>query len=200
MSDEKRFAGDYEITHSIYIGDKELIMGENLKASDGNFYLVADCERNELFNRYDNCLVSNDFMEIAEIFSKRLSENIQQIKEEHNKITVPNEMLSWDKCIPMHECGDIADKVVVVDPAVLRSEHRNATKQIYIARSGNGVRADSLGSAVYCDNLYNGKHTRYERYDFIGVMKPEEYPDWVKEKLSELQQKQRAKKDKEVER
>ncbi len=184
MSEEKRMVGDYEVTHSIHIGDTELIMGENLQASDGNFYIVSDCERNELFNRYDNCLVSNDFIEIAEIFSQRLSENIQKVKAEHDKITIPNETISIDKCIPMHECGDITDKVIVVNPNVLRSEHRIAAKQLYIAKSGNGVKAESLGTAVYCDNIYSGNHTRFERYDFIGVLKPECYPNWVKNKLS----------------
>ena len=29
MSDEKRMAGDYEIIQSVYIGDREIVVGEN---------------------------------------------------------------------------------------------------------------------------------------------------------------------------
>ena len=125
---------------------------------------------------------------------------MQELKKEHEQITVPTEPIGVDKCIPMRDCDNLANKIVVVRPSVLRAEHRIAQKQLYVARSGNGIRANSLGSAVYCDNLYSGKHTRFERYDFIGVLKPEEYPDWVKDKLSELEQKQKVKKDKEVQR
>lgn len=49
MDNEIRKAGDYEITHSIHIGDRELVLGENLNAEGGNFYLAAYCKINGLF-------------------------------------------------------------------------------------------------------------------------------------------------------
>lgn len=200
MNEEIRKAGDYEITHSIHIGDRELVLGENLNAEDGNLYLVAYCETNELFQHYEECVIGDDFIEIAELFAGRLQEQIRQVKEEHEKITVPKEPIEAAQCIPMRECGDIDDQIVVVRPSVLRPEHRIAPKQIYLAKSGNGVRYNSHGTAVYCDNLYTGKHTRFERYDFMGVLKPECYPDWVKDKINDFPAKQKQKKDKEVER
>ena len=41
MADEKRMAGDYEITHSVHIGDKEIVIGEDLDNKDGYFYIRA---------------------------------------------------------------------------------------------------------------------------------------------------------------
>lgn len=35
MSDQKRMAGDYEIIQSVYIGDREIVLGENPGNQDG---------------------------------------------------------------------------------------------------------------------------------------------------------------------
>lgn len=51
MDIEKRMAGDYEITAAMHIGDKEIVIGENL-ADKNTPYMVAYCERNELLARY----------------------------------------------------------------------------------------------------------------------------------------------------
>ncbi len=200
QENEIRKAGDYEITHAIHIGEKELVLGENLSAEDGMCYLVAYCETNGMLQRYTDCMISDDFVEVAEIFAERLQAQVQQVKEEHEQIPIPTNPIGWDQCIPMHECGDIENKIVVVRPSVLRAEHRIATKQIYIAKSGNGVKAQSRGTAVYCDNLYTGNHTRFERYDFMGVLNPEHYPEWVIDRIKDMPNLQKQKKDKEPER
>jgi len=58
---------------------------------------------------------------------------------------------------------------------------------------GFGAHANSRGSAVYCTHLNNGEHTRFERYQVLGVVK--ELPDWAKNNLARLQ----AEKDKPAE-
>ena len=35
MSDEKRMMGDYEITHSVFIGDHEIVMEKTLRIKMG---------------------------------------------------------------------------------------------------------------------------------------------------------------------
>lgn len=195
QENEIRQAGDYEITHAIHIGEKELVLGENLSAEDGMCYLVACCETNGILQRYTECMISDNFVEVAEIFAERLRAQVQQVKEEHRQISVPTKPIGWEQCIPMHECGDIENKIVVVRPSVLRAEHRIATKQIYMAKSGNGIKAQSRGTAVYCDNLYSGKHTRFERYDLMGVLKPEHYPDWLVERLQNHKTKTKPQKE-----
>lgn len=110
QENEIRKAGDYEISHAIHIGEKELVLGENLAAEDGMCYLVAYCETNGMLQRYTDCMISDNFVEVAEIFAERLQAQVQQVKEEHEQIPVPTNPIGWDQCIPMHECGDIKIK------------------------------------------------------------------------------------------
>ena len=58
---EKRMAGEYEIIHTIQIGDREIVAGENSADTNGQKYMTAFCESNELFARYDDVLVSDDY-------------------------------------------------------------------------------------------------------------------------------------------
>ena len=201
MSDEKRMAGDYEITHSIHIGDNELVMGENLNSQTGDFYMVADCIQNDIFIRYENCYVSKDFTELAEIFAQRLTEQIQKLKSEHEKITVPKNFITMDMCTPVKYEDSILNKVIVIKPQVLRSEHRISVNQLYLATGGNGSYGNARGSAVFCTNLYTQKNTRFERHNVMGTVEPEKLPEWAKDNLAEIIEKRdKAKNHKEKER
>ena len=40
--DEIRKAGDYTIIQTMQIGEKELVIGENMNAADGNYYMTAN--------------------------------------------------------------------------------------------------------------------------------------------------------------
>ena len=57
-------AGDYEIIHAVQIGDREIVVGEGPVDTNRQKYMTAFCEANELFARYDEVLVSNDYPEI----------------------------------------------------------------------------------------------------------------------------------------
>ena len=86
MSDKKRYIAGYEVINSIHIGDKEIVLGMNLNDRDGHYYMLTDCERNELFERYTNSVVSNSFIELAESFLCRLNEQIEKVKIAENKL------------------------------------------------------------------------------------------------------------------
>lgn len=204
-SDEIRKAGNYEILYSMHIGDKEIVMGEDPEADNGQIYFVGNCERNELFERFDNCFVSNDFLELAEIFSKRLQEQVQKLKAEREK-TGQIEVVTKDMCCPGSGKENYKDKVVVINPSVLRPEYRNAAHQLYLATNGNGLTPKALGTGVFCTNLYTGKRTCFRRYDIAGIIKPENLPSWAKERLNHIKkienipQKEKSKNNKETER
>jgi len=200
MSNEIRKAGAYTIINSIHIGNVELVLGENMNDKDGNFYLVGNYIQNDLFAQYENCLVSKDFTEVADIFADRLKEQTTQLKAERDEPTFANNMLTKSDCTSLGSDENIENKVIVIKPDVLRPEHRIATKQLYLTTGGNGTRANSLGTAVFCKNLYTSKETRFERYDILGTVEKNNLPNWAKEKLSDLQQKQKSKSHKEVER
>lgn len=180
---EQRKAGDYNVTHSIHIGSKELVLGENMQDKDRNFYLTAEYVSNELFERYDNCIVSSDFTEVAQIFSERLQAQIQKLKKQHKEITVPTEVLTKDMCCPLNYADSIENKVVVIKLEVLRPEHRSSVNQLYIVTGGNGSRGNARGNAVFCTNLYSGENTRFNRNDIQGVIKPSMLPEWAENKI-----------------
>ena len=49
MNEEIRKVENYEIINSMHIGDKEIVIGIDMNNAEGLYYMVADCERNELF-------------------------------------------------------------------------------------------------------------------------------------------------------
>lgn len=190
MEEEKRMAGDYTIIQAIHIGDKEIVIGANMQAKDGNCYMVADHTYDEIFERYENCMISNSYIEVAELFTQRLTQQVEQVKAEQNEMKIPFEVISADMCYPNDYSEDIEGKVVAIKANVLRPEYRHAASQIVCVTGGNGSRANARGNAVFCNYLYSGEHTRFERYDVQGVLKPQHYPKWVTEKLKLLEAKQ----------
>ena len=180
QDNDTRKAGDYEIINSIYIGDKELVLGVDMNNADGLFYLVADCKRNEILERYDNALIGDDFLEIAEVYSNRLKEQIDKAKTEQKDM--PKGIITADMCDTISD-RNLKDEIIVIKADVLRPEYRSQMHQIVRCVGGNGANHTARGSAVFCDYFYNEKHTRFERYDVLGILKKEHYPEWLTKRL-----------------
>ena len=196
MSDEKRMMGDYEITHSVFIGDHEIVMGENLENKDGYYYMIADARRMDLYISYENCLVSDDFTELAEQFAIRLSEQVNKLREDHKKLPTMD-FIKLGDCTGLKPGDNIKNKIIVIKPEVLRSEHRFATEQLYYATGGFGTTGYSRGSSVRCINLYSGDHTRFERSDVMGTMEPDKLPEWAVKNFESIKEIAKNNKDKE---
>lgn len=194
---EKRMAGDYEITAAVSIGHKEIVLGVNENNNDGQKYMCAYGEKNELFELFNNALASDSYPEIVEIFGKRVTEEAEKVHTEIKSLNIPLEVIDDYDCIPDSTDKDINGKVIAIDSKILKPEFQRADRQLYLVIGGFGASAHSRGSAVFCKNLYDGKTTRYERMDVIGEVKPECMPDWAKEKLHEMKH---LKKKKEYER
>lgn len=200
MEKEKRMAGDFEIEQAIHIGDKEIVYGVNLNGDSGIEYLVADYHWNELYAEYTNAGVSNDYLEVMTEYVSRIQQQIEKVKTERDAVTVPMEIITADHCYPNDYNESIEGKVVAIKATALRPEYRRADVQIVYVTGGNGAKENARGNAVYVDYLYSGQHTRFERYDVQGVLKPECYPEWVKEKLSAYNHREKNPKEKEMER
>lgn len=202
MNDEKRMAGDYEIIQSIHIGDREVVFGENKNSEPDARYLCGYCVTNELFQQYEDCMVGDDYLEIMGLFTGRVNEQMDMVKAEREEVIVPMEVITAEQCYPNDLGESINGKVVAVRADVLRREYQTADRQIALVTGGFGANANSRGSAVFCTNLYHGKHTRWERRDIQGEVKPEHIPAWAKERLAAIQaekgtaQPNRDKKDK----
>lgn len=182
---EKRMLENYEIIHSIRIGDKEVVFGQD--ENNSMPYLCAFYASNQLFYSYSDCVVGDDYVEMMELFSERVKDQCMKVREEQAKVTVPREKITADMCRQDDRGTDIAGKVVAVRADALRPEYRSADYQLVLVEGGNGSRGNALGTTCFCKNLYSGEPVSWKRYDIQGEVKPEYLPLWAKDKLAELQ-------------
>ena len=82
---------------------------------------------------------------------------------------------------------DYTGKVLVLSPDTLKESCWTPRDQLWVAEGGFGCSPAARGQAVYATCLGDGEKTRWNRADFIGVLKDEFLPDWAAQKLEELQ-------------
>lgn len=192
MTQEKRMAGDYEITNSFHIGDREIVIGENFADAE-HPYMVAYCDRNEIFAKYYDVMTSIDYTEIVQLYGERICTQAALVLNFNKELDVPNTVITKDDCIPDDYRKSINGKVIAIKPDTLRNEYRRADRQLYFVTGGFGAEANSRGSAVFCKNLHTGENTRFERRDVVGEVKPDRLPDWAKEAIKKLPEKKKHK-------
>lgn len=188
MDDEKRMVDTYEVKHAIHIGDKEILFGVDDKKTDCP-YMVCNCTwDNPLgIDHYFNAVGSADYLEMMTEFTCRVTEQLETVKVEKSKITVPLKPFTLEHCIENNSGHNLENKVVIIRMERLRPEYRTADKQLVLVTGGFGAHANSRGRAVYTTNLYSGKESRWNRGDILGVVKPECMPDWANERLKQIQ-------------
>lgn len=199
MESTKRMAGDYEITAALRIGDKEIVIGENL-TDEKKPFMVSYCDRNELFAQYYDVLTSTDYTEIVKLYGERICSQAELVRESIERLDIPVSIITQKDCYPNDYSKSINGKVIAISPDALRNEYRRADRQLYLVKGGFGAEANSRGSAVFCKNIYDGKETRFERQDVLGEVKPDRLPDWAKEAIRNLPEKEKPKKHKDRER
>lgn len=90
------------------------------------------------------------------------------------------------------EFEELEGKVLVISPKRLKEEYWSPENQLWYATGGYGCHAFLSGRAVHSICLSDGEETRWDRGDFIGVIKDECIPDWAKEKLRLLKGEQQS--------
>ena len=199
-NEEKRMAGDFEIIHSMRIGDREIVLGENPAGVSDERYMCAFCTGNSLFASYTEIMVSNDYPELVKLFGERVAEQAEKTRIALNgpKIQgIPNDPITAEGCEIISHQHDLKGKIVVIKPEILRREYRRATSQLQLCTGGFGASPNSRGSACYCTELYSGKTSRFERSDILGTIAPEKLPKWAKHYLEVVRQAEKKAKDKE---
>lgn len=91
------------------------------------------------------------------------------------------------QCEPDDDKLDYEGKVLVLSPDVLKEGCWRPEAQLWLATGGFGCHPNVSGRAVFATCLGDGEETRWNRSDFIGVLKSEHLPDWAVKKLSSLQ-------------
>jgi hypothetical protein len=187
---EKRMLADtgYEVKQAIRIGDKEVVLAENMKEPEGNYYLVANYTENGIIAEYSQCMIGADFLEILREFTVRLNSQIDSVISELGVSNYQSKPITAGQCYPDDYSQSIDGKVMAIKAGVFRPEYRRGDRQLVLVDGGFGAMGYARGSAVYCYHLCNGEHTRFERHDILGEIKV--LPDWAKERLSVIQAEQ----------
>lgn len=97
-------------------------------------------------------------------------------------------LFDYTHCEPDSRDLDFEGKVLVMSPDTLKESCWSQQDQLWLATGGFGCHASSSGRAVFATCLSDGEETRWNRTDFIGVLKESLLPDWAREKLLELQE------------
>ena len=139
---EKRMAGDYEVIRALYIGDREIVLGENVQDDTGMRYMCAFCRQNALFAEYSEVMASDDFPEIVELFGQRIAEQAQKTRIELSKPRIQgidDRPITAEGCTLISHEDDLHGKIVVIKPEVLRREYRRATHHLRLCTGGFGA-------------------------------------------------------------
>ena len=181
--DENRMVGDYTVINSMYIGHREIILGENPKAASGERYVCCYAERVLFYVQYLEAQVSDDFAEIVKLYGERVTQAADEIMKETEKVTSEigmNDEITAKDCKPISSDDAIEDKVIVIRGNVLRPEFRHASHQLTLCTGGFGAQKNARGRTCYCISLYSGKQTSFYRGDVLGVMDKRSLPEWAK--------------------
>ena len=89
------------------------------------------------------------------------------------------------------QCDDMTGqnlegKVLVMSPFTLKESCWAPENQLWLATGGFGCAPNAAGRAVYATCLGDGERTRWNRSDFIGILKEEHLPDWARESLEQI--------------
>lgn len=183
---EKRMVSNtgYEVKQTLKIGSKEIILAENPQAENGQFYLVCNYTENGFIGEYSMSVTSDDYLEAMNEFTDRINAEVEKIQSARDALGLPADLFTAADCLPNNYAESIEGKVVAIKSEVFSPEYRRGDMQLVYAVRGNGVSANPRGNAVYCYHLNDGTHTRFERYDVLGMVK--ELPEWAQESLARL--------------
>ena len=183
---------DYKVTQSVWVGDREVIMAERPKYGEGDKFLCSLYENNGVMGRYMECMVSDDVMEIFDLYAHRILDQMQKVRE---TISLPEGMdndliLSGDDRVTADDYKQsIRDKVVVINPEAISPEYYAATSQLWLCTGGFGASASARGRTCFCINLHDTERKEsFYRSDIMGTMDPEHLPNWAKVGLGSIQQ------------
>ena len=99
-------------------------------------------------------------------------------------------LFGTEHCLPDTGEQDFTGKVLVLSPDTLREDCWQPENQLWLAHSGFGCLPHARGRSVLCTCLVDGETTRWNRSEFVGVIRDECIPDWAAEKLAQLRQEQ----------
>lgn len=77
---------------------------------------------------------------------------------------------------------NLEGRILVLNPNALKDEYKTPKDQLFLATGGFGCEPGKIGTKVYGKFMSDGEETSFRRNEFIGILKDENIPDWVKSK------------------
>lgn len=148
-NNEKRMAGCWEILHALHIGDKEVVVGENLTAPNEARYMCAYCTANDIMRGYNECMASDDYLEIMELYTERITGQIEAVKAEIAERQLPDMTISADQCHKNDFSKSIVGKIVAIRADALRREYDTFSKVFKLTLKGTLSHTIDLGSDIH---------------------------------------------------
>jgi hypothetical protein len=184
---EKRMVAGtgYEVIHEITMGDREVIIAEDMTAHNSQYYMKAEYRENGIIGEYSNIIYDSDYNNIMQEFLESLYKQLSSVKEDIGFCDFQPDIIKPDHCYPHDYSQDLTDKVVVVKASALRPEYRRGDNQLVYITHGGGAKANPRSTGIFCYHLNDGTTARYERHQVQGIIK--HLPFWAKEQLDFFQ-------------
>ena len=187
---EKRMLGDYEVIHSLHIGDREIVVGDYPGAPKDERFLCVTCQHMDVFIKPEDAIVSDDYTEIIQEYGKRLAAQAEKTRPVVMRPVLDGldtRILTAEDCQVIDNSDDIQNKIVIINPSFLRREYQQQTSQIMLCTGGFGSHPNSRGKACFCIDLYTGEKCRQERQCILGTLERNQLPQWAENTLHQYE-------------
>lgn len=90
-----------------------------------------------------------------------------------SKLSQRTEIFTSEDVIQGSRSEHYEDKFVVLNIDSLSEKFRTPENQIWLAKGGFGCDPEKMGRAVFANSLADGEHSRWDRGQFLGILKEE---------------------------
>ncbi len=186
---EREKVYEYTILSGITVDGIRHVLGVDPNAEYP--YFVSECAPHPILGdyAYTNALGFDSYMEALAEHCDRLSDGVEKSLAIRQERGITGTLYLGD-CIPNSKYGSYKGELVVIRADVLQHDKRTDDHQLIYATHRNGCNPQARGQAVYCIDVYDGKQMRYERYDVLGIIRPEAIPAWAEPKIAEIKARQ----------
>lgn len=183
-------AGDYKITHRLRLGGKTLLIGHNPEDEQAPYMTCYQSVNMIGDTVFTDAIGSDDYFEIAELFSQHLLKQVEAMKAQRAARNLPFAALTREHCRKRGPEESLAGNLIILKASSLAPEYRSADYQLGYALGGFGCLPNAGGRAVYFQELYSGERCRWDCGDVLGIADLDKLPEWAKAKAAEYEKRE----------